>query len=131
MSEPAAASRPGTLKIYLGYAAGVGKTYKMLTEVRQLRQEGADTADSVTRHFRFAAIRVEDPEARVVLPGAGCREHQESVRSDSPVAIQYGPRESSEWAGKALPRNDQEIVAEAVIFRKRNASRHGSWSQSV
>jgi two-component system sensor histidine kinase KdpD len=42
MSEPAPSSRPGTLKIYLGYAAGVGKTYKMLTEVRQLDQEGAD-----------------------------------------------------------------------------------------
>lgn len=42
MNEAAASPRPGTLKIYLGYAAGVGKTYKMLTEVRQLRQEGAD-----------------------------------------------------------------------------------------
>jgi two-component system, OmpR family, sensor histidine kinase KdpD len=42
MSEPAPLPRHGTLKIYLGYAAGVGKTYKMLDEGRELRREGAD-----------------------------------------------------------------------------------------
>src|ERR1019366_2564470 len=32
----------GRLKIYLGYAAGVGKTYRMLDEAQALRAEGAD-----------------------------------------------------------------------------------------
>lgn len=32
----------GRLKIYLGYAAGVGKTYMMLEEARRLRSEGID-----------------------------------------------------------------------------------------
>jgi two-component system sensor histidine kinase KdpD len=32
----------GKLKIFLGYAAGVGKTYQMLTEARQLRDQGRD-----------------------------------------------------------------------------------------
>ena len=32
----------GRLKIYLGYAAGVGKTYKMLEDASQLRQRGVD-----------------------------------------------------------------------------------------
>ena len=32
----------GKLKIYLGYAAGVGKTYRMLDEAQCLRQKGAD-----------------------------------------------------------------------------------------
>jgi two-component system, OmpR family, sensor histidine kinase KdpD len=41
-SPPTTSSRCGTLKIYLGYAAGVGKTYKMLTEVHQLKREGVD-----------------------------------------------------------------------------------------
>jgi two-component system sensor histidine kinase KdpD len=41
MSE--AASRPrGKLKVFLGYAAGVGKTYRMLEEVHQLKREGRD-----------------------------------------------------------------------------------------
>jgi two-component system sensor histidine kinase KdpD len=34
--------RRATLKIYLGYAAGVGKTYQMLDEGQQLRREGVD-----------------------------------------------------------------------------------------
>jgi two-component system, OmpR family, sensor histidine kinase KdpD len=42
MTEAAPSPRRGTLKIYLGYAAGVGKTYAMLTEVRELKQQGVD-----------------------------------------------------------------------------------------
>jgi two-component system sensor histidine kinase KdpD len=41
MNEPAPHQR-GILKIYLGYAAGVGKTYQMLTEVHQLKRQGVD-----------------------------------------------------------------------------------------
>ena len=37
-------SQRGHLKIYLGYAAGVGKTYRMLQEAHQLRNEGIDVA---------------------------------------------------------------------------------------
>jgi two-component system, OmpR family, sensor histidine kinase KdpD len=33
---------PGKLKIYLGYAAGVGKTYQMLTEAQELHRQGHD-----------------------------------------------------------------------------------------
>jgi len=33
-------SQRGRLKIYLGYAAGVGKTYQMLIEARRLREDG-------------------------------------------------------------------------------------------
>jgi two-component system sensor histidine kinase KdpD len=32
----------GRLKVYLGYAAGVGKTYRMLEEAQALRQKGVD-----------------------------------------------------------------------------------------
>jgi two-component system sensor histidine kinase KdpD len=35
-------SRPGKLKAYLGYAAGVGKTYRMLDEAQSLRAKGVD-----------------------------------------------------------------------------------------
>lgn len=35
-------SKPGKLKIYLGYAAGVGKTYEMLEEARRLKDRGVD-----------------------------------------------------------------------------------------
>jgi two-component system, OmpR family, sensor histidine kinase KdpD len=36
------ATRRGRLKIYMGYAAGVGKTYQMLVEAQELRAKGVD-----------------------------------------------------------------------------------------
>src|SRR5690349_15324712 len=35
-------SKRGRLKVYLGYAAGVGKTYRMLEEAHALRKRGVD-----------------------------------------------------------------------------------------
>ena len=35
-------ARRGRLKVFLGYAAGVGKTYQMLTEARALKRRGVD-----------------------------------------------------------------------------------------
>ncbi|MCI0480250.1 MAG: PTS sugar transporter subunit IIA, partial [Candidatus Dadabacteria bacterium] len=35
-------SQRGKLKIYLGYSAGVGKTYEMLLEARHLKADGID-----------------------------------------------------------------------------------------
>src|SRR5215475_8415191 len=40
-TEPDPPSR-GRLKVYLGYAAGVGKTYQMMDEGQTLRREGED-----------------------------------------------------------------------------------------
>jgi two-component system, OmpR family, sensor histidine kinase KdpD len=42
-AQPHASKRPrGRLTIFLGYAAGVGKTYKMLEESQRLKREGHD-----------------------------------------------------------------------------------------
>src|SRR5487761_2479578 len=38
----AAAVRRGKLRIFLGYAAGVGKTYQTLEEAQQLKKQGVD-----------------------------------------------------------------------------------------
>lgn len=40
MTDPAPAR--GRLKVFLGYAAGVGKTYQMLAEAHELKQRGVD-----------------------------------------------------------------------------------------
>ncbi len=37
-----AAPKRGRLKVFLGYAAGVGKTYQMLTEAQELKKDGVD-----------------------------------------------------------------------------------------
>src|SRR5258706_106826 len=34
--------RRGRLKVFLGYAAGVGKTFRMLDEAQQLKRQGSD-----------------------------------------------------------------------------------------
>jgi two-component system sensor histidine kinase KdpD len=49
----------GHLKIYLGYAAGVGKTYQMLLEGRRLKEEGIDVVIGlVETHGRIETERL-------------------------------------------------------------------------
>ena len=57
-------SSKGRLKVYLGGAAGVGKTYRMLEEAHQLRQQGQDVVIGlVETHGRVeTAARVGDLE---------------------------------------------------------------------
>src|SRR5512136_2164162 len=78
-------ARRGRLKIYLGYCAGVGKTYRMLEEGHRLKAEGIDLAIGLLethgradiarlaegleiiprRTWEYRGIRIEemDPEA--------------------------------------------------------------------
>jgi two-component system sensor histidine kinase KdpD len=47
-------SQRGKLRIYLGYSAGVGKTYEMLLEARRLKEDGIDVvAGLVETHGRM------------------------------------------------------------------------------
>ena len=39
----ASGGRRGKLKVFLGYAAGVGKTYQMLSETLELKRQGPET----------------------------------------------------------------------------------------
>ncbi len=51
----------GHLKIYLGYAAGVGKTYRMLQEAHQIKDEGIDVVVGyVETHGRTDIARLLD-----------------------------------------------------------------------
>src|SRR5437588_12537959 len=51
----------GYLKIFLGYASGVGKSFRMLDEARRRRERGQDVV--------VGAIQLEvPPEAAVILP---------------------------------------------------------------
>ena len=52
-------SQRGKLKIYLGYAAGVGKTYRMLQEAHRLKDEGIDVViGMVETHGRADIVRL-------------------------------------------------------------------------
>jgi len=49
----------GRLKVYLGYAAGVGKTWQMLQEAHRLRQEGIDVVVGlVETHGRIETAKL-------------------------------------------------------------------------
>ena len=48
-------TRRGHLKIYLGYAAGVGKTYQVLEDAAELKSRGSDVVlgPNVLSHLSF------------------------------------------------------------------------------
>ena len=58
--------RQGSLKVYLGYAAGVGKTYAMLQEGLRLKQQHVDGTSNPTtapRRWRSPSIWKPSPPA--------------------------------------------------------------------
>ncbi|HZW37644.1 MAG TPA: sensor histidine kinase KdpD, partial [Candidatus Deferrimicrobiaceae bacterium] len=51
----------GRLKVYLGYGAGVGKTYQMLLEGQRLKDEGIDVVVGlVETHGRSETAKLID-----------------------------------------------------------------------
>ncbi len=84
-AEEDKASR-GRLKIFLGYAAGVGKTYSMLTAGRQLKKEEVDVV----------AAYVES--------------HGRSETDDLLVGLEVIPRLMIEYQGVLLPEMDTDKV---------------------
>ena len=83
-------ARKGRLKIYLGYAAGVGKTYRMLEEAQAEKQKGVDI---VIAYF--------EPHGR-----------KETI--DKTVGLETVPRRTIVYAGTAF----EEMDTEAVLRRK-------------
>jgi two-component system sensor histidine kinase KdpD len=86
---PLPESKKGRLKVYVGGAAGVGKTYRMLEEARHLCEQGHDVVlGFVETHGRAeTAARIGDLEAvplrkisyrGVILEEYGCRCHCEA-----------------------------------------------------
>ena len=76
----------GRLKIFLGYAAGVGKTYAMLQAAHQRQAEGIDLAVGyVETHGRA--------ETEMLLPG-----------------LEIIPRRQLEYRGRLLPEMDIDAV---------------------
>src|SRR5512143_4158777 len=79
-------TRRGRLKLYIGFAAGVGKTYRMLEEARALRKRGVDIVLAyVETHGR------EDTAALV--------QHQEAI-----------PRRKTEYRGVTTEEMDVDAV---------------------
>jgi two-component system, OmpR family, sensor histidine kinase KdpD len=87
--SPLASNRPGKLKIFLGYAAGVGKTYQMLEEAQSLLAKGVDVA-----------IGYFEPHGR-----------KDTIGKTS--GLETIPRKIVEYRGSTF----QEMDAEAIVAR--------------
>jgi two-component system sensor histidine kinase KdpD len=106
----------GRLKIYLGFAAGVGKTYEMLQEAHRLKRQGVDVAIGIIEtHGR--------PETAALVEG-----------------LEQVPRRRVEYRGVVL----EEMDIDAILQRRPNVclvdelahtnapgSRHGKRYQDV
>jgi two-component system sensor histidine kinase KdpD len=80
----------GRLKVYLGFAAGVGKTYEMLQEAHRLKQQGVDVVIGIVETHNRA-------DTAALLPGL------ESV-----------PRRNIEYHGVVL----EEMDLDAILARR-------------
>jgi len=80
----------GRLKLYLGYAAGVGKTYRMLEDAQAMRQQGADL---VVGYF--------EPHGR-----------KETIARTE--GLEFIPRHALTYAGTQF----EEMDTEAILRRK-------------
>jgi two-component system, OmpR family, sensor histidine kinase KdpD len=80
----------GRLKLYLGYAAGVGKTYRMLEEVHALRARGVDAV------------------------GAFVETHGRAETEALLVGLEQVPRRRVEYRGVVV----EEMDLEAVLARR-------------
>ena len=83
-------TRRGGLKLYIGFAAGVGKTYRMLEEARALGKRGVDVVlGFVETHGRA--------ETEALIPG-----------------IEVVPRRNVEYRGVTI----EEMDVDAILARK-------------
>ena len=89
-SDAAPAPSKGRLKVFLGYAAGVGKTYQMLNEAQELRRKGVDV---VVGYF--------EPHGR-----------QDTIAKT--VDLEFIPRKKVDYRGSVF----EEMDVDAIVRRK-------------
>jgi two-component system, OmpR family, sensor histidine kinase KdpD len=90
MTESVARDRPARLKVFLGYAAGVGKTYQMLDEAHERQPQGVDV---VTGYF--------EPHGR----------HDTIARA---LGLEQIPRRRIEYRGTTF----EEMDVDAILARR-------------
>ena len=80
----------GRLHVYLGYAAGVGKTYKMMEE-----GQGAERARRGRRHWLFRTARAQGHDRQDRGPG------NDSTAADRSIAGRFSRRwtQTPSWPG--------------------------------
>ena len=112
----ASTKKSGKLKIFFGYAAGVGKTYAMLQAAHQAKERGIDVvAGYIEPHSRPQTMALLDgleqlPVKQVVYEGMTLREFDIDA---------------------ALKRNPQLILVDEFAHTNAESSRHTKRYQDV
>jgi two-component system sensor histidine kinase KdpD len=118
------AVKPGRLKVFLGYAAGVGKTYHMLEEAQQMMQQGDDIVvgyfephgrkDTIAKVTGLEMV----PRRKLMYRGTAFEE------MDTPAILERRPRicivdelahSNIPGAGRAKRWEDVQILLDAGI----------------
>ena len=108
--------QPGKLKIFFGYASGVGKTYAMLRSAHQAKERGIDVAvgyiEAHTRSQTMALLSgMEQIPAKQVL-------YEEGVREEFDIDA-------------ALKRKPQLILVDEFAHTNAEGSRHARRYQDI
>ncbi|MEB3210854.1 MAG: universal stress protein [Leptolyngbyaceae bacterium] len=88
ITNPTPPARRGKHKIFIGMAPGVGKTYRMLEEGHQLKQDGVDVVVGLLET------------------------HGREETANRSKGLELIPRKSVEWQGRSLPEMDTEAILE-------------------
>ena len=115
---------PGKLKIYLGYAAGVGKTYQMLEEAQEMKRHGQDAVIGYFEpHGRLDTISKTEglemiPRRRVDYRGTVFEEMDTAAilrRRPQVCVVDEFPHSNVPGSERAKRWQDVEILIEAGI----------------
>jgi two-component system sensor histidine kinase KdpD len=118
------ASRRGRLKIFLGYAAGVGKTYQMLSEAHELKSQGVDVVIGYFEpHARSDTIALMDgletvPRRVIEYKGSPLEEMDtDAILRRRPQAVAVDEFPHTNVPGSARPKRweDVEVLLDAGI----------------
>ncbi|GAB6112456.1 universal stress protein [Desulfomicrobium salsuginis] len=116
-SELLARKRQGSLKIYFGYAAGVGKTFAMLQEAHRLRQAGFDVVIGyVEPHGRPETTALI--ESLELLPPRLCKEGEavwteldvQAVLARRPQIVLVDELAHTNASGSAREKRYQDVL---------------------
>jgi two-component system sensor histidine kinase KdpD len=116
--------RRGRLKVFLGYAAGVGKTYQMLTEAHELKRQGVDVAigyfESHARKDTIALTEGLEVVPRKVVEYKGSRLEEmdtEAVLQRRPrvAVVDEFPHTNAPGSGRPKRWEDVQVLLDAGI----------------
>ena len=131
--RPSPSKRPrGRLTIFLGYAAGVGKTYKMLEECQRLKREGHDIVvgyfephgrqDTIAklegleliprRRISYRGLQLEEMDTPAIL-----------ARNPELCAVDEFPHTNVPGARNAAKRWEKDVI---VLLDRRHRRAHST-----